>query len=161
MKRILFAVTLLLVFCAASFAREVVAEGKTFSALGNYKIELADNSVIINGEEFTPFIISYQNSPLEVKVAVKNSADCKTYYVLSDKLSVQYVCTGNYFGVEMLDKSFEKEGYTTSHSALDKSEYFHQKVLTAGKDCELDNTMLIAAYFPRLISNMTEVVAAK
>ena len=161
MRRILFAAVLIIALSAASFAREVVAEGKTFSALGDYKIELADNSVTINGEVFTPFIISYQNSPMEVKVAVKNEADCKTYFVLSDKLSVQYVCNANYFGVEKLNKSFEKEGYTTSDAALDRSEYFHQKVLTSGQGCELDNTMLIAAYFPRLINNMSEVVAAK
>ncbi|HUX57508.1 MAG TPA: hypothetical protein VMV77_11070 [Bacteroidales bacterium] len=161
MKRILFAVILIIAFSAASFAREVVAEGKTFSALGNYKIELADNSVTINGEEITPFIISYQNSPLEIRVAVKNDANCKTYYVLSDKLSVQYVCNANYFGVEKLDKSFEKEGYTTSDTALNRSEYFRQKALTDGQGCELENTMLIAAYFPRLISNMSDMVAVK
>jgi len=160
MKRILFA-AILIAFSTASFAKEVVAEGKTHSALGDYKIELADNSVTINGEEFTPFVISYQNTPLEVMVAVKNDTKCKKYFVLSDKLSVQYVCNENYFGVEMLDKSFEKDGYTTAKGAIDKSEYFHQKVLNSGQDCELDNAMLIAAYFPRLINNMSEVVATK
>jgi hypothetical protein len=160
MKRILFAV-ILIVFSAASFAKEVVAEGKTHSALGDYKIEVADQSMIINGEVFTPFVISYQNSPMEVKVAIKSDKDCKKYYVLSDYLLVQYVCNANYFGVEMLDKSFEKGGFSTSHANLNKSEYFHQKVLTSGQACELDNTMLIAAYFPRLINNMSEIVAAK
>jgi len=159
MKRLFFAALLVVAFSCASFARTVVAEGKTHSALGDYKIELADNSVTINGEEFTPFVISYQNSPLELKVAVKNEGDCKKYYVLSEKLSVQYVCNANYFGVEKLDKSFEKEGYSTSDSYLDRSEYFHQKAITSGQGCELDNTMLIAAFFPWLIKS--ELVAIK
>jgi hypothetical protein len=161
MKRLFFAAVLIVAFSTASFATEVVAEGKTHSALGDYKIEIADNSVMINGEEFTPFIISYQNSPLEVKVAVRKEGNCRNYYVLSDKLSVQYVCNEYYFGVERLDKSFEKEGYSTSDEALDRNEYFHQKVLTSGKGYELGNTMLIAAYFPRLIKNSADIVASR
>lgn len=161
MKRILFAVVLLVAFSASSVAREVVAEGKTFTPLGDYKIELADESVTINGEEFTPFVISYQNSPLELMVAVKQEEACKKYYVLSDKLSIQYVCNANYFGVEKLDKAFEAEGYTTSDESLNRSEYFHQKAISSGNGCELDNTMLIAAYFPMLLNNSDEIVASK
>ena len=62
---------------------------------------------------------------------------------------------------ERLDKSFEKDGYVTSDIFLDKNEYFHQKVLTSGQGCELDNTRLIASYFPMLIKNSEASVAAK
>lgn len=161
MKKVFFAVILIVALSAASFGRETLAEGKTHSALGNYKIELANNPVTINGEEFKAFIISYQNSPLEVKVAIRDEGKCKKYIVLSDKLSVQYVCNANYFGVEKLDKSFEKDGYSTSDVSLNKSEYFHQKAITSGQGCELDNTSLIAAYFPRLLNNQQELVATK
>ena len=154
-----FAAVLITGFCTASFSKEVVAEGKTHSALGDYRIETSNDPVTIQGEEFNVFVITYKNSPLEVKVAVRNEGKCKKYIVLSDKLSVQYVCNANYFGVERLDKSFEKDGYTTSDAALNRSEYFHQKVLTSGQGCELDNTMLIAAFFPRLLSE--EVIAAR
>ncbi len=51
---------------------------------------------------------------MEVTVVVCKERKCKKYVVLSDKLSVQYVCNANYFGVERLDKSLEKEGYKTS-----------------------------------------------
>jgi hypothetical protein len=161
MKRMFFAAILLVAFSSASFTREVVAEGKTHSALGDYRIELASDPITINGDEFKAFVISYQNSPLEVKVAIRNDGNSKKYFVLSDKLSVQYVCNANYFGVEKLDKSFEKEGFSTSDASLDRSEYFHQKVITSGEGCEMDNTMLIAAFFPRLISNSDEIVASK
>jgi hypothetical protein len=161
MKRMFFAAILVLVISTASIANEIVAEGKTHSALGDYRIELANNPVIINGEEFKAFVISYQNSPLEVKVAVKANGDSKKYYVLSDKLSVQYVCNENYFGVEKLDKSFVSSGYSTNDDNLNRSEYFHQKVLSSGQGCETDNTMMIAAYFPMLIKNSGELVAAK
>jgi hypothetical protein len=161
MKRMLLAVLLIGIFSAASFAKELVAEGKTHSALGDYKVELAEKSVIINGEEFTPFVISYQNSPLEVRVAVRKDNDCIKYFVLSDNLSVQYVCKEDYFGVERLDKSFSNEGYATSDLSLDRNEYFHQKVLTGGQGCDLDHTMLIAAYFPRLLNSKVNSYAVK
>ena len=151
MKRMFFAAILLTVISVASFSRELVAEGKTNSAMGDYKIEMADDPVVINGEKFKAYVISYQNSPLEVKVAVKKEKGCKKYLVLSEKLSVQYVCNANYFGVERLDKSFETAGFATTDATLNRSEYFHQKVITSGGNCELDNTMLIAAFFPKLI----------
>lgn len=157
----LFIALLTVAFGSASYSREFVAEGKTYSALGDYKIEIADNPVVINGDEFKTFVISYQNTPLEVKVAVKKDRDGKKYIVLSEKLCVQYVCNAHYFGVERLDKSFEKEGYATSDLFLDKSEYFHQKVLTSGQGCELDNTRLIASYFPMLIKDNGNSVAEK
>ena len=134
-------------------ARELVAEGKTYSALGDYRIEKADNPVIINGEELKAFIISYQNSPMEVTMVIKKGQKCKNYIVLSDKLSVQYVCNENYFGVEKLDKSLAVEGFNPTDAALNRSEYFHQKKLTQGKRGELESTQLIAAFFPMLIAN--------
>ena len=149
----IFTALLIVAFGSASFSRELVAEGKTYSALGDYKIEIADNPVTINGDVFSAFVISYQNTPLEVRVAIRKEHDCKKYIVLSEKLCVQYVCNANYFGVERLDKSYEKDGYVTSDLFLDKNEYFHQKVLTSGMGCELDNTRLIASYFPMLIKN--------
>ncbi len=152
MKRVFFAVVLVVAMVTTSFSRELVAEGKTHSALGDYKIEMADNPVKINGVDHKAFVISYQNSPMEVTVVVTKGKNCKNYVVLSDKLSVQYVCNESYFGVQLLDPSFEKDGFKTSTAALNKSEYFHQKVITAGKRGEVENTQMIAAYFPMLIN---------
>ncbi len=161
MKKMFLLALLTVAFGSASFSRELVAEGKTYSALGDYRIEIADNPVIINGDEIKSFVISYQNTPLEVKVAIRKERDCKKYIVLSDKLCVQYVCNANYFGVERLDKSFEKDGYTTSDTFLDRNEYFHQKVLTSGPTSDIDNTRLIASYFPMLLKNSAAPVALK
>jgi hypothetical protein len=161
MKRMISLAVLAIAFCTASFAGRVVAQGPTFTALGNYKIETADNPLFVKGEECKTFIISYENSPMNVTVAICKDRKCKKYIVLSDKLSVQYVCNENYFGVEKLDKAFEKDGYKTSDSELNRSEYYHQKVLTPGKRGELEATQLIAAYFPLLLNNPTEAVASR
>lgn len=152
MKRVFFAVVLVVAMVTTSFGRELVAEGKTHSTLGDYKIEIADNPVKLNGVDHKAFVISYQNSPMEVTVVVTKGKNCKNYVVLSDKLSVQYVCNENYFGVQLLDPSFEKDGLKTSTAALNKFEYFHQKAISSGKRGEVENTQMIAAYFPMLIN---------
>ena len=153
MKKMFFLALLTVAFGSASFSRELVAEGKTHSVLGDYKIEKADNPVIINGEELKAFVISYENSPMEVTIAIRKGKNCKNYIVLSDKLSVQYVCNANYFGVEKLDKSLDVKGFNTTDEGLNKSEYFHQKKLAPGMRGEIENTQLIAAYFPMLVAS--------
>ena len=153
MKRMFFAALLFVAFSSASFSREFVAEGKTYSALGDYKIKLADNPVTINGVQLKAYVISYENSPLEVKVAIMKDKKCKNYIVLSDKLSIEYVCNGDYFGVQKLGKSFEKDGILTSDESLNRSEYFHQRLIAQGKQDEIEATQLIAAYFPMLIKD--------
>ena len=160
MKRIIFAALLLVAFSSASFAREFVVGGKTHTTLGDYKVEIADKPVTINGEDFEAFVISYQNSPLELTVVIRKGKRCKNFLVLSDKLSVQYVCNENYFGVEKLDKTLAIDGFSTSEEALNRSEYFHQKVICSGNGSEIEHTQLIAAYFPMLINSNDKVLAS-
>ncbi len=157
----ILAAVMMTLITSATFANKIVAEGQTFTALGNYKIELADNPFVMKGEECKSFTISYENSPMEVTVVICKEKNCKKFVVLSDKLSVQYVCNNYYFGVEKLGKDIEAEGYKTSDAALNRAEYFHQKVLGSGQGNELENTQLIAAYFPMLVNNMAELTATR
>lgn len=161
MKRVILSAVLALAFCTASFASKVVAKGPTFTALGDYRIETAATPAIIYGEECKTFTISYENSPMSVKVAVSKVGKCTKYIVMSDKLSVQYVCNGAWFGVEKLDKAFKKDGINTSDSGLNLQEYYHQKLLSQTRLSVIESTQLIAAYFPLLLNNPTEAVAVK
>jgi hypothetical protein len=161
MKRIILVAGLILAVSLGTYARRLVAEGKTYSALGNYKIEVDNKSFIINGKEHIPFIITYENSNLEIKVAIEIEKGVKKYYVLSDNLSVQYVANRHYFGVEKLSPEFEKDGYRTSDAALNRAEYFHQKAITTQRSWRRDNTKLIAAYFPMLLNNVENLVASR
>jgi hypothetical protein len=161
MKRIFVLALLVMTVSSATFARKLVAEGKTFTQLGNYKIELADNPVPLKGVDCKSYVIKYENSPMEVTVIICKDKQCRRYLVLSDKLSVQYVCNKDYFGVEKLGKTFEAEGFRTSDSELNRSEYFHQKVISPGQGDELSNTKLIAAYFPMLLNDTSDIIAAR
>ena len=161
MKRVLLTTVIILAVTLAASARKFVAEGKTYSQLGNYKLEIADNPVILKGKELKAFVITYENTNIEVTVAFEKTKNCMNYYVLSPTLSVKYVCNGDYFGVAKLGNELEKDGYMTSETALNRVEYFHQKVLCTGGNCDLENSRLIAAYYPMLLNNQENILAAR
>ncbi len=160
MKRILLIAALVLAACLSSYARKFVAEGNTYSALGKYRVEVDDQFVKINGVEHQPYVISFEKSDLEARVFVTLGENCTKYYVISDNLSVQYVSTPNYFGVQKLDRDLEKEGYRTVDADLNRYQYFRQKLITRGTDWMEDKIMLIAAYYPMLLNNQDEEVLA-
>jgi hypothetical protein len=162
MKRTFLITVLILATCVAATARKFVAGGNTYSPLGDYKLEIADNPVILKGKELKAFVITYQNTKMEVTIAFDKTKKGMTYYVLSPSLSIKYVCNGDYFGIAKLtEKELEAEGYRTSETALNRSEYFHQKVLARGGNCDLENSKLIAAYFPMLLNNYENIVASR
>jgi hypothetical protein len=161
MKKIILISGLVVALSLSSYARRTVAEGETHSALGDYKIQVDDKTLTINGKEHIPYVISYENSDVEVRVAIEMDKKCKKYYVISDNLSVQYVCNRKYFGVEKLDKEMERDGYKTSDAALNRVEYFRQKVITTDTNMRKDNTGLIAVYFPMLLENLDNMLASK
>jgi uncharacterized CHY-type Zn-finger protein len=160
MKRVFFAAVFAII-CTASFSQKIVAEGKTWTALGDYRIEAMEQPVVINGKELEGFLVSYQNSGLTATIAIEKTSKCKKYYVLSDNLSVQYVCNDKYFGVERLDKKLEKEGYKTSGDKLNNEGYFHQKLITCDKMSDRENSKLIAAYYPFLFKDQEAMLAIK
>lgn len=152
MKRVLTSALLIVFVSCASFGlgKRLVAEGKSFTPLGSFKIETADEPVVINGVQLETYTISYENSDLTLTIAIENNKDCKRYITVSDKLSVQYVCYETHFGVEKLSNG--PSGFTTSDSEINRSAYFHQRVLTPGKNDQVTCMKLIGAYFPELIS---------
>ena len=159
MKKIVLITGLIVAVSLSTFARKLVTQGETYSTLGKYKVEIDDNFVTVNGFQHKPYVITFENTGLEARVFVVMERGCRKYYVLSDALSVQYLSNRNKFGIELLDKELEKEGYKTSDSALNRSEYFHQKVITRGERWKRDKTALIAAYFPMLLNNPENILA--
>ena len=153
---ILFAVIIFSV-SMFSYGTKLTGEGKTYTALGDYRVEAIDEPIALKGENCKAYVIRYENTPMEVTVIVCREKTGQKYLVLSDRLSVQYVNNSRYFGVELLDKAFGKEGYTTDNSGLNRQEYFHQKILGPGQIREADATRMIAAFFPALLNNMIAV----
>lgn len=150
MKRIMFSLFLLFSLATLSFGR-IIAEGDSFSPLGKFTIETLDEPVMISGDGLQTYLITYSNSPLQLKVIVDKEKKCKNFIVVSDKLSVMYTCNGKYLGVKLLDEKYKELGLATDTEALNKSGYFHQRVLTWGTSSEIEVFKLIAIYFPELL----------
>jgi len=161
MKRMILFAVLVLAAGTFSFGTKLIGEGKTYTSLGNYRVEAIDSPEPLKGADCQAYVIKYENTPMEVTVIVCRDQKDQKYLVLSDRLSVQYVNNAQYFGVEMVDKSFEKEGYKTDNSGLNKIAYFRQKVIGPGQMREKDATRTIAAFFPFLLRTDENMTAEK
>jgi len=161
MKRTVLSLMLVFSLSLASFAEKYVATGKTWSVLGDYRIEVASTPVIIDGKELQTFVITYDNSDSKITVAVDKQKKCNKFIVMSDKLAVQYVCTGTYFGVEKIEKDYLCLGCKTTDEDMDRSAYLSQKIITREAASPLENTKLIACYFPALVKDFDSMIAKK
>ena len=150
MKKLLFSIVFVFAICLASFGQNIVAIGESNSAFGNFKIVLQEDHMLFNNKELDKYLITYDQSDMKVMVVVDKQKKCKKYYVLSDKLPVQYECNGTYFGIKKLDKALLSEGYNTSLDNLNREEFYHQKVLTSETNKTIDHLVLIASYYPGL-----------
>lgn len=150
MKRILLCLMLFAGMTAMSYGR-IIVKGDSNTSFGRYTIEVIDRPLILAGEELKCYLITYENSPVTLKVYVDKEKKCKNYVVTSDDLSVMYTCNGEYFGVNKVGKKYLSEGLRTDDRKIDRTDYFHQKVISRGPTEEVDAAMLIAAYYPELL----------
>lgn len=150
MKRIFLAIMVFACMAAVSYGK-IIVKGESNTSFGSYTIEVCDQPMMLAGEELKCYLISYEKSPLTVKVFVDKDKKCKNFVVVSDDLSVMYTCNDKYFGVNKVDKKYGAEGLVTDDARLDRYDYFHQKVLSQGHTTDFDATVLIASYFPELI----------
>jgi hypothetical protein len=157
MKKLLLVFGLAMFFGVIAYSQDQasnskkIAEGNTNTPFGKYTIEVQDEPVMLEGEQVTSYKITYENSPVSVVVLVDKEKKCKNYIVVSEGLSIMYTCNGSYFGVNLIDPKYGKEGYVTDGTKINLSNYYRQKVMIQGKQEEVAATTLIASYFPMLI----------
>jgi len=162
MKKIISLISLISLISFTAYAKGPVAEGNTHCCLGIYTVEKTINYIIVDGEALPTYEVSYGNSDLTVRVGVDMSdKKCTRYIVASDNLSVQYDCNRKYFGVNKLDRKYSKDGYVTSDLTLDRSEYFHQKIISQDVKDQIEQIKLISVFFPKLVKDYEKVFAVK
>jgi len=149
MKKIVLTTVLILIISVVTFANQVLFQGNSNSQFGAYVIVALDNHMPFKDKELAQYQITYENGQTVV-VAVENLEKCKKYYVLSDKLPMQYECNGVYFGVKLLDNNLLYNGFPITLDSVNKTEYYSQRVLARGVNGTLDHLNLIAAYYPGL-----------
>ena len=152
MKKFLLAAIFSLTVCLVSMGNTIVAKGQSNSSFGAYKIEQLEDHLMFKNKELDQYLITYERSDMKVVVAVDKQKKCKKYYVLSDKLPIQYECNGVYFGIKKLDKELANKGVNNSLVLLNKEEYYHHRVLTSELTGTIEHLNLIASYYPGLYS---------
>lgn len=150
MKRIFLTTALILIISLASFGNRILFEGHSNSQFGDYKIEALDNHMSFKDKELDLYQISYEKNGLTVIVALDKEKKCKKYYILSDKLPIQYECNGVYFGVKLLNNDLLYNGFPITLDSVNKTEFYSQRILARGITETLDHLNLIAAYYPGL-----------
>jgi uncharacterized CHY-type Zn-finger protein len=150
MKRIVSTALFILFVSMCTMGSKIVAKGPSYSAFGDFQIEKLEDHMIINNKEMDKYLITWKKTDLKVVVAVDKQKRCKKYYVLADKIPVQYECNGTYFGIKQLDKDLLKIGFSTTLANLNRQEYYRQKIITGETTATLDHLQLIASYYPGL-----------
>jgi len=95
------------------------------------------------------------------KYVIEKTDDFVELIVLGDNLNMQYTCEESYFGVAKLDKKYTKAGIKSNSDKLNRTEYFHQKVITQSNPLDRDCLGLIACYYPMLVDNYEKEFSLK
>ena len=147
------AVTLALLFVSTAVfadgeASEIYMSGTTNTAAGDFVVTGTDDVYHFQGEEYSVYNVYYDNPKHNMKIAVLDEGDCKSYIAFTDGYWFMYNCTKEGFGVRkaMFNSAAVRDGF-------DARQYSHQTVLVKKKSIERDQAVgLIAAYLPKLQS---------
>ncbi|TFH23970.1 MAG: hypothetical protein E4H10_11325 [Bacteroidia bacterium] len=127
-------------------ATEVYLSGSTNTAAGDFVVTGTDEVYHFQGEEFQVYNVYYDNPSHNMKIAVLDEGDCKSYIAFTDGYWFMYNCTKEGFGVRkaMFTSALVRDGF-------DARQYSNQTILVKKKNIERDQAVgLIAAYLPKL-----------
>jgi len=150
MKRIVLTTAMILVISLTTFANQLLYQGHSNSLFGDYKIMKLDNRMPFRDKELELYQITYENNGMTVLVALDKQEKCKKYYVLSERLPIQYECNGLTFGVKLMDNALLYNGFPITLEIVNKTEFYGQRVIARGITNTLDHLNLIASYYPGL-----------
>ncbi len=127
-------------------ANEVYLAGATNTAAGDFVVTGTDDVYHFQGQEFVVYNVYYDNPSNNMKIAVSDNEDCKSYIAYTDGYWFMYNCTKEGFGVRkaMFNSAAVRDGF-------DAREYHNQTILVKTRKIEKDQAVgLIAAYLPKL-----------
>ena len=127
-------------------ATEVYLSGATNTAAGDYVVTGTDDIYHFQGQEFQVYNVYYDNPTHNMKIAVLDEGNCKSYIAFTDGYWFMYNCTKEGFGVRkaMFTSASVRDGF-------DARQYRDQTILVKKRSIEKDLAVgLIAAYLPKL-----------
>ncbi len=151
LKRFAAALVAILFVSTAVFAdgeaTDVYLSGSSNTAAGDYVVTGTDDVYHFQGQEFQVYNVYYDNPSHNMKIAVLDTEEFKTYIAYNENgFWFKYNSTKEGFGV--------RKSMFTSPSVRDEfdhKEYRDQTVLVKKRNIEKDQAVgLIAAYLPKL-----------
>ncbi len=145
------AVTFALLFVAtAVFAdgetSEVFVSGSTNTTAGDFVVTGTDDVYHFQGEEYQVYNVYYDDPSHNMKIAVLDEGNCKSYIAYTNGYWFMYNCTKEGFGVR---KSLFQSA--TIRDGFDAREFHDQTILVKSRKIEKDQAVgLIASYLPKL-----------
>ena len=144
-------VTLALLFVSTAVfadgeASEIYMSGTTNTAAGDFVVTGTDDVYHFQGEEYIVYNVYYDNPKHNMKIAVLNEGNCKSYIAFTKNYWFRYNCTKDGFGVRkaMFNSPVIRDGFSAD-------EYQNQSVLVKTRKIEKDQAVgLIAVYLPKL-----------
>jgi hypothetical protein len=149
--RSIAAFTLSLMFVSTALfaegeASEVYLSGSSNTAAGDYVVTGTDDVYHFQGQEYKVYNVYYDNPKHNMKIAVLEEANCKSYIAFTDGYWFRYNCTREGFGVRKA--MFNSP---TIRDSFNAEQYQDQTVLVKQRKIEKDVAVgLIAAYLPKL-----------
>jgi len=147
----LAAVTLAFLFVSvAVFAdgetSEVYLSGSSNTAAGDFVVTGTDDVYHFQGEEYVVYNVYYDDPSHNMKIAVLDTDNCKSYIAYANGYWFMYNCTKDGFGVRksMFRSANIRDGFSAE-------EFQDQTVLVKTRKIEKDQAVgLIASYLPKL-----------
>jgi hypothetical protein len=144
-------VTVALLFVASALfadgeATEVYMTGSTNTTAGDFVVSGTDDVYHFQGQEYTVYDVYYDNPSHNMRIAVAQEGNCKSFIAYTDGYWFMYNCTKEGFGVR-------KSLFTSAavRDGFDAREYQNQSVLVKTRKIEKDQAVgLIASYLPKL-----------
>ena len=145
------AVSLALLFVSAAVfadgeSSEIYVSGSTNTAAGDFVVTGTDDVYHFQGDEYNVYNVYYDNPKHNMKIAVLEEENCRSYIAFTNNYWFRYNCTKDGFGVRkaMFNSPSIRDGFNAD-------EYQDQTVLVKTRKIEKDQAVgLIAAYLPKL-----------
>jgi len=140
----LFAATSLLM--ADEEKEEVYLSGNTNTSAGDFVVHLSEDLYHFQGRVHEVYKVSYDNTNMNMKIAVNTEGDCKSFVAYNGEFTFFYNCNKFGFGVRkvMFDNFW-------AHEQFSAEQYHQQSIMKCDKIIDKkDAVRLIAVYVPML-----------
>jgi len=129
-------------------ASEVYLKGSSTTAAGDYTVTSTDDVYLYQGKEYAVYNVYYDNPAHNMKIAVLEEENCKSFIAFTENYWFRYNCTKDGFGIRKAMFSSAK-----ARDAFNANQFQDQTVLVKTRKIDKDVALgLIAAYMPKLQS---------